>query len=417
MKNIQVLKIIFLVFLWPINILSVEMLTPDGQLYIDNSIPDRDNVNIYIVGNGEECILNINSVGIIEYTNCQRLINSKKMKILCTKNKKICKTEKEIYDALKGEIKGEYLRIPGIYEVIAQELNVREQPKKQKNNILGTVKRGERVNIYEFDGKWGRSDKGWISGKYLKYIESINTHNDNDNDHTSKLYGKDDKVDSDENESYTWYGIIGFLIILVLFFQYWKIVLGTVVFIVVGHVILEGSGVDLKNFMIGTIMLFFILGIIGFYFSCSGEECPKCKMCIESYSNKQLLSQHYLHETKTGSPDKRHKYNPLIKKYRYTYKCTNEECGYVFTIDKDNSEEIDQKIQDMDTKEFKSFERLMNKYKKVAVADYDEKIVWLKPGVLFGTKISKKDKKKIEQHDYFKSNKWSFDIMDSSSDG
>lgn len=48
-----------------------------------------------------------------------------------------------------------------------EELNIRDKPENQ-SNIVGKVANNESLCIYEFSGKWGRSDRGWISGKYLE---------------------------------------------------------------------------------------------------------------------------------------------------------------------------------------------------------------------------------------------------------
>ncbi len=53
------------------------------------------------------------------------------------------------------------------YEVTTAELNIRDNPSKE-SNIVGTVKRGDRINVYEFYGKWAHTKYGWISEKYLK---------------------------------------------------------------------------------------------------------------------------------------------------------------------------------------------------------------------------------------------------------
>ena len=61
-------------------------------------------------------------------------------------------------------------RLPGKYEVTIIELNIRDNHGKE-SNVLGTVKRGDKVDVYEFSGKWGRTKYGWISGKYLNPIK------------------------------------------------------------------------------------------------------------------------------------------------------------------------------------------------------------------------------------------------------
>ena len=51
--------------------------------------------------------------------------------------------------------------------VTVKQLNIRNKPKKP-SKIVGKVNRGQVVCIYDFSGKWGRSNRGWISGKYLE---------------------------------------------------------------------------------------------------------------------------------------------------------------------------------------------------------------------------------------------------------
>ena len=52
------------------------------------------------------------------------------------------------------------------YIVSAPQLNVRNIPQKP-SVVVGKVSQNDRVCIYEFSGKWGRTDMGWISGKFL----------------------------------------------------------------------------------------------------------------------------------------------------------------------------------------------------------------------------------------------------------
>lgn len=63
-----------------------------------------DIVEVLIRGNGGYCSAWINSMGIVEETDCIRLTNSKKIKILCTKKKESCKTEKEVFDYLVAKL-------------------------------------------------------------------------------------------------------------------------------------------------------------------------------------------------------------------------------------------------------------------------------------------------------------------------
>ena len=58
---------------------------------------DGDVAEVIIEGNGERCNIAINASRDVAYTNCIRLTNSKRIKIVCTKRKKICKTEAEVF--------------------------------------------------------------------------------------------------------------------------------------------------------------------------------------------------------------------------------------------------------------------------------------------------------------------------------
>ena len=90
---------------------------------------------------------------------------------------------KDIASYKKGWVFGKWLRIKDTYKrkkiskkekgskcinyvVTIRQLNVRDNPGKH-SRISSTVRRGEKVCIYYFSGKWGRSDYGWLSGKYL----------------------------------------------------------------------------------------------------------------------------------------------------------------------------------------------------------------------------------------------------------
>jgi len=53
------------------------------------------------------------------------------------------------------------------YEVVASRLNIRNEPSK-RSEILGSVKKGESVCVYEFHNGWARTDYGWISKSYVK---------------------------------------------------------------------------------------------------------------------------------------------------------------------------------------------------------------------------------------------------------
>ncbi len=59
----------------------------------------------------------------------------------------------------------------GYYKVTAAELNARSEPSKS-GIVLTTVNNGQILYIYRFIGKWGESNDGWISGRYLEFVSS-----------------------------------------------------------------------------------------------------------------------------------------------------------------------------------------------------------------------------------------------------
>ena len=52
--------------------------------------------------------------------------------------------------------------------VTASSLNIRKEAKSDGEKV-GTYKNGDKVTILEVNGEWGKTDKGWISLKYVKY--------------------------------------------------------------------------------------------------------------------------------------------------------------------------------------------------------------------------------------------------------
>ena len=56
---------------------------------------------------------------------------------------------------------------PGKYIVTATSLNIRENPKSTSTD-LGSYKKGDKIEVLELDGNWGKTDKGWISMSYVK---------------------------------------------------------------------------------------------------------------------------------------------------------------------------------------------------------------------------------------------------------
>lgn len=73
---------------------------------------------------------------------------------------------------------------------------------------------------------------------------------------------------------------------------------------------------------------------------CSGAICPNCNRCSEKFSEKKLIKQHYQHETATGKPNLRYKYNPLISHYEYIYQCPNKKCNKQFNLVREEMEEL-----------------------------------------------------------------------------
>ncbi len=61
-----------------------------------------------------------------------------------------------------------------MYAVTTEELNIRNMPGKP-SKILGIIKKDDKVCVYDFSGKWGKTDQGWISGKYLTPVKESNT--------------------------------------------------------------------------------------------------------------------------------------------------------------------------------------------------------------------------------------------------
>ena len=51
--------------------------------------------------------------------------------------------------------------------VTASELNIRKEA-NTTSSVLGSYKKGDKVEILEVKGEWGRTDKGWVNMKYVK---------------------------------------------------------------------------------------------------------------------------------------------------------------------------------------------------------------------------------------------------------
>ncbi len=87
-----------------------------------------------------------------------------------------------------------------VYEVTATQLNVRSQP-KTPSDILGTVKRGDKICVDSFNGKWAKTEYGWISGKYLRLIEQdiVETQQTNISDTNTNNVPENDIVASNKS--------------------------------------------------------------------------------------------------------------------------------------------------------------------------------------------------------------------------
>ena len=62
--------------------------------------------------------------------------------------------------------------------ITADSLYIRKEA-KDDGKIVGTYKKGDKVEVTEIKGKWGKTSKGWIS---MKYVKMDATQNDKDDD-------------------------------------------------------------------------------------------------------------------------------------------------------------------------------------------------------------------------------------------
>ncbi len=85
-------------------LLSISLNLSANNIIMLETDKSSDVVEVLIRGNGGYCTALINSSGAVAKTDCIRLINSKKIKILCTKKKEVCKTEKEVFDYLSVQL-------------------------------------------------------------------------------------------------------------------------------------------------------------------------------------------------------------------------------------------------------------------------------------------------------------------------
>ena len=141
--------------------------------------------NMIIKGNGEECSVSIDRLGAISKTNCLQITNSKKVKILCTENKKMCKTEDELHEILKKSHndnilnKTENYKADKYYEmytnclndmgitnntsVIGCSENVSEVVKKEMNRLYIVIYNKILKQSADDARKFEKSQKSWLN--------------------------------------------------------------------------------------------------------------------------------------------------------------------------------------------------------------------------------------------------------------
>ncbi len=82
----------------------------------------------------------------------------------------------------KGWISMSYVKMDGTASagttgkgtVTASELNIRKEPSTESDKV-GVYKKGDKIEILEVKGSWGRTDKGWVSLDYVRMDESTPT--------------------------------------------------------------------------------------------------------------------------------------------------------------------------------------------------------------------------------------------------
>lgn len=94
---------------------------------------DGDFSELILRDNNTYCSIYIKNGRIITETNCVKLTNSKHIKIVCTPQKKVCKTENEIFEFIDDELKNS-LKAMREYqiEVMQQEEQRKEQQRKKQ---------------------------------------------------------------------------------------------------------------------------------------------------------------------------------------------------------------------------------------------------------------------------------------------
>ncbi len=74
------------------------------KLILEHEDEGSDVIQVLISGNGGSCNAFMDSLGDVVETDCLHFKNSKNIKILCSKKKEICKTDKEVYNYIAKEL-------------------------------------------------------------------------------------------------------------------------------------------------------------------------------------------------------------------------------------------------------------------------------------------------------------------------
>lgn len=163
-----------------------------------NDMYDIGNGDILLNGNGEQCIIRHNNKNRIINTTCLSFKNSKNINILCTKKKKICKTEKEVTNyifSLNMNKKSE-LRYKERDTLTTRKGTVFKDIKNQHGHILKSrsytiyVGRDCDISSPQFGkGYWDTDEYGsniYVGKKVISFDKKIDTGCERVSSHESK---------------------------------------------------------------------------------------------------------------------------------------------------------------------------------------------------------------------------------------
>jgi len=97
-----------------------------------NIIDFGEPIEILIKGNGEYCMVSISNYSNISKTDCIKITNSKNTKILCTKTKKLCKTEEEVISYI-SQVEGS-AKADSYYEDEEESITQKEEITEKQNS-------------------------------------------------------------------------------------------------------------------------------------------------------------------------------------------------------------------------------------------------------------------------------------------